>query len=380
MKKTLIALAAGLACASAGAANVDLYGVVDTGFSYYKTSNKGVNLGVDGHAFSMSSGQYNGSRWGLKGSEDLGDGWKVGFVFENGFNSDSGTLGQGSRLFGREAQVYVEGPYGKISAGRVGLLSSDVGSFGISENFSAFGTGIGDSMVIGAQTALWATKDSRMDNTLTYASPEFSGFKGYLQYSLGANTHTDDLGKKHEEGKHTAERYLAVGGVYSAGNLNLTAVVDWKDKASNRAHKSSDQWTVTVGANYTCAFATSYLSAQYFKHADSVGGSDDWGDRDLVSAPDTYGNVDGFGVVASVNVPALGGDFMASLGFMKAENKKSDLEVTRFQAAAGYAYPISKRTKVYGAVNWVKDKLDVDADTTKKPSAVTVGCGLVHKF
>ena len=40
----------------------------------------------------MASGQNSGSRWGLKGTEDLGFA-KVGFVLENGFTSDDGKLG-----------------------------------------------------------------------------------------------------------------------------------------------------------------------------------------------------------------------------------------------------------------------------------------------
>lgn len=101
MKKTLIALAAMSAFAAAGtaaAADVTLYGKADLGLHY--TYNK-----VDGqdavNSFDMKSGQNAGSRFGLKGTEDLGNGTKVGFILENGFNADDGTMGQDSRLFGR---------------------------------------------------------------------------------------------------------------------------------------------------------------------------------------------------------------------------------------------------------------------------------------
>lgn len=51
----------------------------------------------------LSSGNQSGARFGLKGSEDLGNGVKAGFHLENGFSADTGSLAQNSRLFGREA-------------------------------------------------------------------------------------------------------------------------------------------------------------------------------------------------------------------------------------------------------------------------------------
>ncbi len=75
----------------------------------------------------MKSGGQSGSRFGLKGSEDLGNGMKVGFVLENGFEADAGTMAQGNRLFGRESQVNLSGSFGEISFGRVGQLTSGNG-------------------------------------------------------------------------------------------------------------------------------------------------------------------------------------------------------------------------------------------------------------
>ena len=59
----------------------------------------------------MNSGDYTGSRFGLRGAEEFGNGWKVGFVLENGFSGDSGELGDGDRIFDREAIVYADGPW-----------------------------------------------------------------------------------------------------------------------------------------------------------------------------------------------------------------------------------------------------------------------------
>lgn len=141
MKKTLIALAALGAFAAAGtaaAADVTLYGKVDLGLHYSYDK-------VDGqdavNTFNMQSGQNSGSRFGLKGTEDLGNGVKVGFILENGFNADDGTMGQGNRLFGREANLFVTGDFGTLSMGRVGALSSGMGSYNVVYGYAAFGTG-----------------------------------------------------------------------------------------------------------------------------------------------------------------------------------------------------------------------------------------------
>lgn len=180
-EKTLIALAAMSAFAAAGtaaAADVTLYGKADLGLHY--TYNK-----VDGqdavNSFDMKSGQNAGSRFGLKGTEDLGNGTKVGFILENGFNADDGTMGQDSRLFGREANLFVTGDFGTLSMGRVGALSSGMGSYNVVYGYAAFGTGWGD--YAGAKSQFNLADRDRMDNTVTYVTPNFAGVKVYAQYS-----------------------------------------------------------------------------------------------------------------------------------------------------------------------------------------------------
>ena len=88
MKKQMIALAvAGAFAGSAFAANVDVYGVVDTGLVYTQTEVGGVlsSAKAEGHKFSMDSGVNSGNRLGLRGTEDLGDGYSVSFRLENGW-------------------------------------------------------------------------------------------------------------------------------------------------------------------------------------------------------------------------------------------------------------------------------------------------------
>ena len=100
MKKTLMvaALTGVFATAAHAQSSVTLYGLIDAGITY--SNNQA------GHsAWQATSGTVNGSRWGLRGSEDLGGGLKAIFTLENGFSIMNGTSKQSSRMFGRQAFV-----------------------------------------------------------------------------------------------------------------------------------------------------------------------------------------------------------------------------------------------------------------------------------
>ena len=84
MKKTLIAVAALSAmAASAMAANVTVYGKIDQGLQVQNTKVTGKSSTT---SWKGASGVSSGSRWGLKGTEEIADGYKVGFVLESGWN------------------------------------------------------------------------------------------------------------------------------------------------------------------------------------------------------------------------------------------------------------------------------------------------------
>ena len=120
MKKTLAAVAVlGAFAGSALAADVQLYGLVDTGFQYLSADVD--RNGFDSeNKFSMESGMQSGSRFGIKGTEDLGNGLTVGFILENQFKSDSGALENEDSFFHREASLFLQGGFGKVAFGRMG--------------------------------------------------------------------------------------------------------------------------------------------------------------------------------------------------------------------------------------------------------------------
>ncbi len=127
MKRKCLVVACTLACMGTASAqsSVTLYGVVDMNIEYANhvgavpVASNGFNRGPANDAYRMNSGGVSGSRWGLRGTEDLGGGLKAVFVLESGFNLDTGTSQQSGRLFGRQAFVGVQkAGIGQFSFGR----------------------------------------------------------------------------------------------------------------------------------------------------------------------------------------------------------------------------------------------------------------------
>ena len=84
----------------------------------------------------MINGVQNGSRWGLRGSEDLGDGLRAVFTLESGFDSGNGKPGQSSRLFGRQATIgLASDSWGQLDFGRQTNIASKY--FGSIDPFGA---------------------------------------------------------------------------------------------------------------------------------------------------------------------------------------------------------------------------------------------------
>src|SRR5690606_12735283 len=108
MKKTLLAaaLTVGFFGVAQAETSVTLYGIIDTGIGYNKVEGAG---DYEAKKIGLINGVQSGSRWGLKGTEDLGDGLQAIFQLESGFDSSTGHQAQGGRLFGRHATIGLQG-------------------------------------------------------------------------------------------------------------------------------------------------------------------------------------------------------------------------------------------------------------------------------
>lgn len=385
MKKTLVALAAMTAMCGASGTSLTLYGVVDTGLAYNSIDWDGYKglEGQGGDSFGMQSGQRSGSRWGMKGVEDLGNGLQVGFVLENGFSSDTGAVSDKDHFFNRESSLYLEGNFGKFGMGRLSTFANDAGSTGIGGYFSSFGTGLGD---VGVQNYMQAYRPTRMDNVVYYKSPNFAGAEVWVMYGMGSNDSENESG---------SDRYYAAAVTYNNGGLSLYGAVDVLNKQTWDNAKDSpvsghgeDQITITAAVNYDCGYAKSYLGVHWFDNAKAVGSSDagdaSWSRLGNGLVDDyRYGDATGWSVMAGVDVPVGGGTVKTSIGYLDASSdayspaakKEVDKDFSRFMAAAGYEYYLSKRTTLYAGAGYIQDSV-----ANSDPRWVQVNCGLTHKF
>lgn len=380
MKKTLAAVAVlGAFAGSALAADVQLYGIVDEGLAYSHVDLDGAADATD--KFSMNSGMQSGSRFGFKGTEDLGNGLTVGFVLENGFSADTGA--DNSTFFDREASLFIEGGFGKLAFGKIGSINCGTSSWAQIGVLSAFGTSSwgGYSNQIGST----ASTGGVMDNTIAYQTPNFAGFTVFAQYSMGDDGDQKDF--KGSENESSMDRYYAIGAKYANGPLTAYLAVDSINYATFGTFGdpyADDSLTVTLGGNYNFEVAQIFFGAQYFDEVKTFG--------DLVKNVGFASKIKGYGLNLSANIPVAGGKIMAGLGYVDAEAADSvadnvktagnkDNEFQRYIVSAGYDYPFSKRTDAYVVASYMQDSVDYGTATDDRdPSAFTFVVGLRHKF
>ena len=386
MKKTLAAVAVlGAFAGSAVAADVTLYGLVDYGVRYQNLDAD--TAGVDKtNKVDMKSGANSGPRFGLKGTEDLGNGVKVGFVLENGFAADTGALGDSKRLFDREAQLFVDGSFGRVSFGRVGQLASANGSYSLLGVTGPFSTGYGDAT--SGLKFVGANGFTRFDNTITYMTPSFAGLTVYAQYSMDTNG-ADEVGVENES---SSDRYYGIGAKFVAGGLTLVGVVDSINYATVGdnavAQDMDDALTVTIGGNYDFQVAKVYFGGQYFDNAKAVATNnvtvDDANKKAVIGKGYKLGTLgaEGWGLGLGVGVPVMGGTASAYAGYLDADSvDDSDASLKRFTGAVGYSYTFSKRTSMYSTLSYTKDEYKANGTADKvKPTSVEAIVGLIHKF
>src|SRR4029453_18679025 len=159
--------------------SVTLYGVVDTNIEYvnHYSAIKPTQAGFPGpsnNRFAILGGGSSGSRWGLRGTEELGGGMAALFVLESGFNSDDGTLQQ-NRIFGRQAFVGLQ----KAGIGTVTFGRQYTSLFNALSEFSPTRFGV-QYEPAGAQVGF----NYRSDNTIKYIGT-FGGLGAKAYWSLG---------------------------------------------------------------------------------------------------------------------------------------------------------------------------------------------------
>ena len=362
MKKNIIALAVLAASAASGIASaqstVTLYGLADV----YLGSTTTKQSPVGGASTSLrqtviNSGGFNGSRFGLKGSEDLGGGLKANFMLEGGYDISTGAantydspynfvpattanpkgLSRSNATFGCNAWVGVSSSFGEVKLGNMWTPYDEVKGSGA----GAFDAGI----FAPAANDVWLSNGhtGNPGNAIYFATPNISGFSAAAMVSFGENK--------------TAT--INAGGIGSMNVQFATGPV-----AVAFAYQIEKQGGSTATQPNKVKFT-------------QLNGSYNLGMAKLLAA---YGNVK----VANdktnefqigVDVP-LGSVLTVSGGFASSKTKIStggDTKRTGFGLAA--KYDISKRTFLYTGLQLAKEK---DADGQVKIN--TFAAGVQHKF
>ncbi len=359
MKKSLIALAVlGASSVAFAASNVTLYGVVDGGVSVSKAKK------ADATLVQATSGFDSGPRWGIKGVEDLGNGYSVGFQLEQGFNLDDGVTANGwqtaendTGTFNRESRLYVQGGFGTLSFGRFGSLASGAGSQHILTGWQ-FGTSYDAT---GSWTK-YAKGNGRINNAISYVSPAFAGTTLHVMYSNG--TGTDDA--RWADNHH----YYGVGVKNTTGAFSGSLIFEatdgkGKDPVDGETY-DVPAYSITAGGNYNLGVAT--LSAIY-QYA--------W-------SSDEY-KQNAFGL--STAIPAFGGTAKLGTKFVFGKNEgihEGENKYNGWSLNAAYQYPFSKRTYAYGYAGYTHGgklwKVSKASDASLTKAGYAIAMGLVHTF
>lgn len=324
------ALAAGGAYAQS---SVTLYGVVDAGVEFQNNQpgqGVGANAVAPGHTVTrLTSGNLSGSRWGLRGVEDLGGGLKGLFVLESGFNLDTGTSGQGGRLFGRQAYVGIGSQYGALTLGRHQTPMYDFGAqfdpMGISNNYSITG-----------QDAAFS---SRADNSIKYLGT-FGGLTANALYSQGNNTGGGAAGEV--PGNYKVGREYAGSLTYAAGPFAVGAVYD-ETNVGTVANSDALVRRAAVAGNYAFGPVKAFAGYRWAKGFD-LGG--------LPGAPaggKNSSNLYWLGLGYQVT-PALS---LTGAAYYQ-DFRSTSADPWSFVLAGDYAF--SKRTDAYLSLGYTKNK------------------------
>lgn len=254
MKKVLLAvtvLAGTSSCAAfAQSSSVTLYGIVDAGVSYQNHVNGGAN--GSGSTTALTSGGLSGSRWGLRGVEDLGNSLKGIFVLESGFDIDTGKSAQGGRLFGRQAYVGLQGDFGAVTLGRQQNALYDL--------FGAY-----DPMAVGPMFSLNSVDNQfngRADNAVKYTG-KFGGLTATGFYSFGRDANSGLGGEV--PGHFKVGTNFGGGAAYANGPLSVGVAYDqYQGSTISSAEQAAKR--AAIGASYAVGDAKVFAGYRWMRN------------------------------------------------------------------------------------------------------------------
>jgi predicted porin len=284
MKKSLLALGAlgTFAGVAAAQSSVTLYGIIDQGLMYQSNSRTVAanpatgNPGMGGAKYTVdgNAGQ-NGTRWGIKGVEDLGGGLSALFQLENGFNINTGGFNQGGLEFGRQAFMGLKSAqFGTVTLGRqYDSVVDYIGPY-------IFADKIAPSLAAHAGDVDNANNSQRVNNAIKYTSNTYNGLSFGGLYSLGGVA-----------GSTGRNQIYSLGAGYKQGPLGLGAAFLKVDQPNSSFFSNSAAAAGSLaagGTSVTNPIYSGYVNANSYQVA-SVGGSYTIGPAELGA---TYSNTE----------------------------------------------------------------------------------------
>jgi predicted porin len=373
-KKSLVAVAAMLAAAGAAQAQSSLkvYGSIDLGIGSFEAAHeKGVASRVTG----VESGRMMTSFIGFAGSEDLGGGLKAEFALESFIGADTGSTvkNNAGNFWGRASNVALSGDFGKVALGQY-----DNPLFTSAYTYNPFGSSYGYSPTMrhmysfnGASGTPVLGFDTGWVNSVTYESPNFSGFSVVAQYAFKeTNASTPDAANDKNSyavaGTYAAGPFAATltyvnagpshaSGTYATSNTSSAALTG---NFGNAAYVSKEKLT-NLGASYDFGVVKAF--GQYTYRKDNTG--------ELTGDPKITDKIFQLGVSVPVTEK---GSVLASFGQLKRKAAGSDESGKDEVFSVGYDYFLSKRTDVYGVFT--------NNRQTDLVSGQTFAVGIKHAF
>ncbi|MDQ8033489.1 porin [Bordetella genomosp. 1] len=356
MKRLASAFALAGLCAATGAqaaeSSVTLYGIADISLRYLSTGNGPNN---DNSRVSLENGAISNSRFGLRGVEDLGNGYSTFFRLEGGFNVQNGQRSDPDSFFNRHAYVGIDGKqWGAISLGR-----QDTPMFTILADQY-------DPLTVGNYVQnSWlpvAMSRARSSNSVRYRNNQLAGFDVILSYAFSDSFEDHKLGRQYGGTLSYTTGPFSIGGGYQLTN--------------SAADSDLEQRVWNVNASYN--FDPVKVFAGYFNGRDETG----WVNAVMGSELPTNG------LQRKDNGYFLGATWQATprwaitgAGYYdRSENVQEDGDKGKRYAFVVVAeYALSKRTQLYGTVDYNKVK-DAASEEISRGSQVGAGVGIRHIF
>jgi len=380
MKKTL--LAAALLTGYAGAAmaqnSVTLYGVFGIGLGYQSVKPGVAAPNMDTKSnLGMVTGQGPGSRWGLRGVEDLGGGLKANFVLESAVTTQTGA----SSGFTRQSTVgLASDSWGAVDLGRRTAPSTAAFS-----GIDPFGASYGTASLTGTM----GTNFYRLSNMVMYSSPSISGFRAFAGYSFdtglsveGTPTNTTAITSF---GTGYKTRATSIGLRYANGPILLAATFDNIQAPASRTADAAantyrtwalggtyDLKVVKLHAAYSQATQGILNNATILQAALGAGGGDTNAESNLVFINGARSQSWMVGASAPLGSGSLFAGVQQQLpgGSIDTANSANELV-----ASVGYSYNLSNRTSLYAFYSYVNNIAMV-----KDAVSNQVGLGVTHSF